>query len=71
LNDKLRNCKHKVLSPKENVRGVPPVVLVKKRDGTWRFCVDYHKLNEVTSKDAYPLHSIDDSLDTLEKKYCL
>ena len=41
------------------------VVLVKKKDGTTRFCVDYRKLNELTVKDAYPLPKIDVSLDHL------
>lgn len=42
-----------------------PVTLAKKADGTWRFCVDYRKLNSLTKEAKYPLPRIEDCLDQL------
>ena len=42
-----------------------PVVLVRKKDQQWRFCVDYRRVNSVTKQDAYPLPRIDDILDNI------
>ena len=42
-----------------------PVVLVKKKDGSTRFCVYYRKLKDVAKKDSYPLPKTEDTLDTL------
>ena len=47
-----------------------PVVLVRKKDGAWRFCVDYRKLNTVTQYDAYPLPREDESLEALARSRC-
>ena len=49
-----------------------PVVLVKKKDGTLRFCVDYRKLNNITRKDSYPLPNIEDTFTSLAgaKYFC-
>jgi len=42
-----------------------PVSLVKKKDGTFRFCIDYRRVNAVSKKDAYPIPDIQDALDNL------
>ncbi|KAG5286804.1 hypothetical protein AALO_G00018970 [Alosa alosa] len=42
-----------------------PIVLVKKKDGSLRLCVDYRQLNNKTRKDAFPLPRIEKSLDAL------
>ena len=44
---------------------ISPIVLVQKKYGSTRFCVDYRKVNSVTRKDAYPIPKIDEILDTL------
>jgi len=47
-----------------------PIVLDKKKDGSWRFCVDFRKLNQVTKKSAHPLPRTDEMLDRLSgQKY--
>lgn len=49
-----------------------PIVLVTKKDGSTRFCVDYRRLNDVTIKDAYPIPKVEECLDALSgsKWYC-
>jgi hypothetical protein len=43
-----------------------PIVLVTKKDGTWRMCVDFRDLNKIIVKNHYPLPRIDDFLDQLK-----
>ena len=42
-----------------------PIVLVKKKDGTLRLCMDYHWLNSISVMDAYPMPQIDELIDRL------
>ena len=43
-----------------------PIVMVPKKDGTNRMCIDYRKLNGITTKDAYPLPRIGQTIDALQ-----
>ena len=42
-----------------------PIVLVRKKDGTLRFCVDYRKLNSQSKVDPYPMPRVDELIDRL------
>ena len=42
-----------------------PAILVRKKDSSYRFCIDYRALNGITIKDAYPLPRVDETLDSL------
>ena len=43
-----------------------PIVLVQKKDGTWRLCINYWALNKITVRNRYPIPRIDDLLDQLK-----
>ncbi|GKD86984.1 hypothetical protein Tco_1358138, partial [Tanacetum coccineum] len=45
-----------------------PVLFVKKKDGSFRICIDYQELNKLTVKNRYPLPRIDDLFDQLQSK---
>jgi len=57
--------KHQGVIEESQSSWLSPAVIVRKKDGSLRFCVDYRKLNAVTEKDCYPLPRMDDILDQL------
>jgi len=42
-----------------------PVLLIQKKDGSWRFCVDYRKLNDLTIKNKFPMPLIEEIIEEL------
>ena len=50
-----------------NSEWASPVLLVKKKDGSLRFCIDYRRLNDVTKHDSFPLPNINDCLASLQE----
>ena len=50
-----------------NGRALTPMVLVRKKDGSIRMCVNYRRLNSLSREDAYPMPRIDDLIDRLGK----
>lgn len=50
---------------KSNSAWSSPILLIKKKDNSYRFCVDFRKVNQVTEKDAYPLPYVSSILDRL------
>ena len=57
------------IRPSSSPCGIP-IMLVQKKDGTWRLCIDYRELNKITVQNRYPIPRIDDLLDQLKgEKY--
>jgi hypothetical protein len=60
----LNLLKNQVIRPSVSPYSLP-AIKVKKKDGTWRLCIDYRKLNTLTVKNKFPIPVIEDLLDEL------
>ncbi|GFX77141.1 retrovirus-related Pol polyprotein from transposon 412 [Trichonephila clavipes] len=60
----IKDMKDNVIEPSSSP-WASPIILVRKKEGSTRFCVNYCWLNDVTKKNSYPLPRIDDTLETL------
>nr|GEY88180.1 putative reverse transcriptase domain-containing protein [Tanacetum cinerariifolium] len=66
LSEQLKELSEKgFIRPSSSPWGAP-VLFVKKKDGSFRMCIDYHELNKLTVKNRYPLPRIDDLFDQLQ-----
>ncbi|XP_011872774.1 PREDICTED: uncharacterized protein LOC105564750, partial [Vollenhovia emeryi] len=65
VKDKIQELLNANIIRESNSPFASPILLVKKKDGTDRMCVDYRELNDNTRSDHYPLPRIDDQIDRL------
>ncbi|GKA80982.1 putative reverse transcriptase domain-containing protein, partial [Tanacetum coccineum] len=66
LSDQLKELSEKGFIRPSSSPWVAPVLFVKKKDRSFRMCINYHKLNKLTVKNRYPLLRIDDLFDQLQ-----
>ncbi|GJZ36881.1 putative reverse transcriptase domain-containing protein [Tanacetum coccineum] len=66
LSDQLKELSDKGFIRPSSSPGGAPVLFVKKKDGSFRMCIDYQELNKLTVKNRYPLPRIDDLFDQLQ-----
>jgi hypothetical protein len=57
-----------IIYPISDSQWVYPLVIVPKKNGKWRICVDIRELNKATHRDYFPLPFVDQVLDTLSGK---
>ncbi|GKE62473.1 putative reverse transcriptase domain-containing protein [Tanacetum coccineum] len=66
LLDQLNELSEKVFIPPSSSPWGAPMLFVKKKDGSFRMCIDYRELNKLTVKNRYPIPRIDDLFDQLQ-----
>nr|GEU83170.1 hypothetical protein [Tanacetum cinerariifolium] len=66
LSDQLKELSEKVFICSSSSPWGAPVLFMKKKDGSFRMCIDYRQLNKLTVKNRYPLSRIDDLFDQLQ-----
>lgn len=68
VRDKIDDLVHNKIIQESSSEFSSPIILVKKKTGDYRLCVDYRKLNSATIKDKYPLPIIEDQIEKLTGK---
>ncbi|GJV76408.1 putative reverse transcriptase domain-containing protein [Tanacetum coccineum] len=69
LSNQLKELQEKGFIRPSSLPWGAPILFIKKKDGSFRMCIDYRELNKLTVKNRYPLHRIDDLFDQLQVLY--